>query len=78
MHNPVLEPIQRMPLIEEVAGRLRRTRTLPRRERRETAHDAIAAGDAEQAAERMESHLLEFARESGVKASAPITPEKAR
>jgi len=75
------------PVLASLLKSIRRSRTtsLPRRERWETVHgryeaiyDAIAAGDAEQAAERMESHLLEFARELGVKASAPMAREKAR
>jgi DNA-binding FadR family transcriptional regulator len=56
----------------------RRERWETVRERHEAIYDAIAAGDAEQAAQRMESHLLEFARELGVNASAPTTREKAR
>lgn len=126
MHDQVLEPMQRMPMIEEMTGRLRDLIDSGRSTTREalrtlatglielskgpgafvqakdsaadeefpfadwrpsygrriadlpTYDDAIAAGDAEQAAERMESHLLEFARELGVKASAPVAREKAR
>jgi DNA-binding FadR family transcriptional regulator len=48
------------------------------RGRHEAIYDAIATSDAEEAAERMESHLLESARELGVKASAPTAWEKAR
>jgi DNA-binding FadR family transcriptional regulator len=126
MHDHVLEPMQRMPMIEEMTGRLRELIDSGRSTTREAlrtleaiglierskgpgafvqakdsaadeefpfadwrpsygrriadlpTYDAIAAGDAEQAAERMESHLLEFARELGVKASAPMAREKAR
>jgi DNA-binding FadR family transcriptional regulator len=102
MHDRGLEPMQRMPMIEEMTGRLRELIDSGRSTTREALRTLEAIGLIElskgrgafvqakdspadeefpfagQAAERMESHLLEFAREHGIKASAPMVREKAR
>jgi GntR family transcriptional regulator, transcriptional repressor for pyruvate dehydrogenase complex len=74
--NPVLASMLRSMRSHGIRSR---STSLRRRERWETVHErheaiyeAIAARDSESAAQRMENHLLDFARELGVNVSAPV------
>jgi GntR family transcriptional regulator, transcriptional repressor for pyruvate dehydrogenase complex len=78
--NPVLASLLRSMRSQGIRSRStslrRRERWASVRERHEAIYEAIAARDPEQAAKRMESHLLDFARELGVKVSAPAARQR--
>ncbi len=78
--NPVLASLLRSMRSYGIRSRStslrRRERWGSVQERHELIYEAIAAGEPERAAMRMESHLLDFARELGVKVFAPGAREK--
>ena len=80
--NPVLATLLRSMRSYGIRSRStslrRRERWRSVGERHEAIYEAIAAREPEKAAERMESHLLDFARELGVKVSAPVELEEGR
>jgi GntR family transcriptional regulator, transcriptional repressor for pyruvate dehydrogenase complex len=80
--NPVLATLLRSMRSYGIRSRStslrRRERWQSVSERHEAIYEAIAAREAETAAKRMQSHLLDFARELGVKLSAPVAREKGR